>query len=94
MAALTNDQYAYWESLPQDFPMYLYIHSPATVFAAQVNQTVFSYPLMQIAFDNVTTGSYTDIKEGMTVLIGTSAGLDNLGRVRVRKSAAGTGKNH
>lgn len=70
--------------------MYLYIHSPATVFAAQVNQTVFSYPLMQIAFDGVTTGAYTDIKEGMTVMIGTSAGLDNLGRVRVRKSAAGT----
>lgn len=90
MAALTNDQYTYWESLPQDFPLYLYIHSPATVFAAQVNQTVFSYPLMQITFDSVTTGAYTDIKEGMTVLIGTSAGLDNLGRVRVRKSAAGT----
>ncbi len=91
---LSNDQKAYWEALPQSFPMFLYIHSPDIVFTARVNQATFSYPVMQVAFDTVTTGAYTDIQEGMTVLFGSTPGGDDLGRVRARRdpisSAAAT----
>ncbi len=86
---LTSDQLAYWEDFPQDMPLYMYIHSPATVFAAQVNQTSFTYPIQQVTFDNVTTGSYIDVREGMTVLFGTAAGLDDLGRVPAKRAAGG-----
>src|SRR5690606_22965419 len=64
----------------------LFLLSPDTVFAAQVAQAAFSYPLAQVAYDGVTTGAYTDIRDGMTVLFGTSAGADDLGRSRIRKT--------
>lgn len=65
----------------------LYLHSPPTVFAARVNQAAFSYPLSQVAFDGVTTGAYGDIQVGQTVLFGSSAGAEDLGRSRVRLAA-------
>lgn len=67
--------------------MRLFLLNPATVFAALVNQSSFSYPLDSVTFDNVSTGTYTDIEPGMTVLFGTSAGADDLGRQRIRKAA-------
>lgn len=87
--ALTADQLAYWESSPQDIPLYLYIHSPAIAFAARVNQTSFTNPIMQVTFDTVTVGDYTDVREGMTILFGSAAGLDDLGRVPARLDASG-----
>lgn len=65
----------------------LFLLSPAVVFAARVNQSAFTYDLAQVTFDGVTTGAYTDILPGMTVLFGTSAGSDNRGRQRIRKAA-------
>lgn len=68
----------------------LFILSPAVVFAARVNQASFTYDINQVTFDGVTTGAYTDIKPGMTVLFGTAAGSDNRGRQRIRKAATST----
>jgi hypothetical protein len=60
---------------------------PDAVFAARVNQSAFTYPMTSIEFDGVTTGAYTDINDGMTVLFGSSAGADDYGRTRVRGAA-------
>ena len=68
----------------------LYLLSPTTIFAARVNQATATYPLDQITYDTVTTGAFTDIKVGQTVLLGTAAGLDDLGRQRVRKTPTST----
>lgn len=87
--ALTADQLAYWEASPQDFPLFMYIHSPTTVFAARVNQTSFPNPLMTVTFDTVTTGHYSVIEEGMTILFGSTAGGDDLGRLPVRRDTSG-----
>jgi len=67
--------------------MRLFLLDPDTVFAARVNQSSFSYPLDEVTFDGVTTGAYGDIEAGMTVLFGTSAGDDDLGRQRIREAA-------
>ena len=64
--------------------MRFFLLAPAVVFAARVNQTIFTYPLSQVSYDGVTTGTYTDIRIGMTILFGTSAGAFNLGAQRVR----------
>lgn len=58
--------------------------SPQVVLAARVNQTSFSYPIGEVTFDTVTTGAYTDVEIGQTVIFGTTAGADDLGRQRVR----------
>lgn len=64
----------------------MYVHSPAVVFAAQVNAPGgVDYPVSFIAYNNVTTGDYTDISPGMTLLLGTTPGADNLGRQRIRE---------
>lgn len=65
----------------------LYFHQPATIFAARVNQASFTYPIDEVDFDGVTTGAFGDILVGMTVLFGTTAGEDDLGRQRIRKVA-------
>jgi hypothetical protein len=52
-----------------------------------VNQTSFTYPLDSVEFDSVTTGAFGDIEVGMTVLFGSSAGDDDLGRQRIRAAA-------
>ena len=70
--------------------MRLYLLQPATVFAAVVNQTSFSYPLTSVEFDTVTTGAYGDLQPGMTVLFGSSAGASDYGRNRVRIAAGST----
>lgn len=61
---------------------------PVTVFAARVNQaTIVTDKLSQLTFDGVTTGAYTAILPGMTVMIGSAAGLSDRGIGYARKSA-------
>lgn len=63
----------------------LFLLNPDIVFAAQVNlPDPAEYPISFIAYDNVTTGDYTDIEDGMTLLLGSAPGLDDLGCQRVR----------
>ena len=66
----------------------LFVLQPDAVFAANVDQSSFSYPLTSVTFDTPSTGAYTDIKDGMTVLFGSGAGKDDFGRTRVRGVAA------
>lgn len=69
---------------------FLAFSRPNVIFTARINQT-FS------TLDNVTqfgwdTGSvtYTDVKAGMTVLIGSTAGASDIGALRVRRPLTGT----
>lgn len=66
------------------------IWQPSIVFAARVNMASATYPLDEITYDGVTTGVYSNIFPGMTVLLGSAAGLDDYGRQRVRKAATST----
>lgn len=66
---------------------YLFVLKPTVVFQAQINMATVTYPLTSLTFDNVTTGAYTDIQPGMTLIIGSSAGASDLGRQRVRAAA-------
>ena len=90
MPALSGGDLTTWRTSPYNIQTDVFVHAPATVFAALVNQSSFTYPLTSITFDTVTTGAYTDIEEGQLLLIGTTAGADDLGRTRVRKTLAGT----
>ena len=91
-SALTADELTILRSEIHGTRLYLGIHRPQTIFTAQVLGAV-SYPLYQIAFDggNPTTGAI--IKSGMTLWIGSAAGLRDKGQMRVRgdQSAAASG---
>lgn len=49
-----------------------------------------TYPLTELTFDTVTTGAYTSLQQDMTLLLGTTSGGDDLGRVRVQNAATST----
>ncbi len=87
MPALSNP--ATWRKQYQT-RAYLFVHQPTAVFQAQVNMSSATYPVTSIIYNNVTLGAYTDIKEGMTITIGTTVGGDDLGRTRIRKAADST----
>ena len=67
--------------------MRLFLLSPAVAFAARVNQASFTYPIGQVQYDTVTTGTFNNILPNMTVFFGSSAGASDLGVSRVRKLA-------
>lgn len=62
----------------------LYLHQPTIVFAARVAQASFQYPIAQVQYDTVTTGTYSVVGLSMTVLFGSSAGAWDKGISRVR----------
>lgn len=90
MPALSAPDEALWSSHPYDAIPYLWVDRPQTVFAALVNQSVFTFPLYELTFDGVTTGAFGDNQEGMTVLLGSTAGAYDLGITYVRKAATST----
>lgn len=67
--------------------MRLFLLQPDVVFSAQVNQAEFVYPIWQVTWDGTISGSYTNVKANMTVLFGSSAGADDLGRQRTISAA-------
>jgi hypothetical protein len=68
--------------------LYIDFDEPNVVFAAQINETFNTTDLVRdFGFDNVSSGAYTDILAGMTALIGSIPGADDLGQARVRKAA-------
>jgi hypothetical protein len=67
--------------------LYLWMHhSPKVIFRARVNQPVAPADpnyIVSLDYDTVTVGSYTDVWLGMTMLLGSAAGLDDYGRQRI-----------
>lgn len=71
-------------------PMLVIPDTPA-IFKARINQSFTSRDrIYEITYDTVTLGAYTDVKSGMTLLVGTAEGLADIGVVRIRKSPTAT----
>lgn len=69
----------------------LYAHVPTTIFRARVNMPgTITYPITALTFDGVTLGVFGDIQPDMTLMLGTTADADDLGRVRVQNLASAT----
>jgi len=70
--------------------LFLAFHPYNTVFSCLVNQASFDADeVTQITYDGA-TGTYSDIKPGMTVWVGSAAGGYDLGMARIRKVATAT----
>lgn len=66
---------------------YVYLWKAVKVFEARLNLANAVYPLTNLPFDGVTNGSYTAVEAGLTLLLGSSPGASDYGRVRVRANA-------
>lgn len=63
------------------------IVNPPVVLACQVNQNFSTHDgVVQFLFDNVISGSYSNVREGMTVLLGSTPGAYDKGITFARKA--------
>lgn len=61
------------------------------VWKARINQATIDLSFVSyIDWDTQTTGNYANIKEGMTIWIGSADGLSDVGKIRVRGTATAT----
>jgi hypothetical protein len=89
--AATSDELVKLRSDAQWTRYKLAVIVPPIVFAALVNGTFTSVDqVTTIPYDTVTSGAYTAVVAGMTLLVGSAAGKSDLGQARVRKITATT----
>ena len=82
--AITSGELTKLRSDNQHSALYAYIHHPRTVFSCLVGTIpATTDSITQVNYTNP-TGNTTDVLDGMTVLIGTSAGARDVGIVRAR----------
>ena len=72
---------------PQSSELYLTIFKPKTVMQAMVTGSL-SRGARSIPYYNVSTGSVSSVEAGMTLLVGTTAGGRELGKIRIRSGTS------
>ena len=87
MSILTAAELALLRTQPHRSRFYLSIYEPNTVLSGQVSGSVEKGDMV-IGYDNITTGSSGLVKRGMTLLVGTTAGDDNMGSIYVKGADA------
>lgn len=86
LRAYTSDELALLRSDGQRQKLYLTVFKPATMYTARVNGTPASYDkLASIEYDGG-SGTLANVKPGMTIRVGSAAGLRDRGEERVRKA--------
>lgn len=85
---ITDAELTYLRSHGQHSKLYLAFPQPATIFAAVVNQTFDTTDMVdKFIYDGEGAYDFNDILPGMTIWVGSAAGLRDLGMCRVRKAA-------
>lgn len=87
--AITETELGKLRSENQWSELYLAIHKPTTVYTARINQATFDTPVSQLTYDGG-SGTLSNVKPGMTLYIGSSAGAYDKGMVRIRKTPSAT----
>jgi len=81
---LTPSQLETVRTRPQETNENLFIFQPRPILKCRVNNVAIAKGARTIAYNTVTLGSFLNADAGMTVLIGTSDGSADVGRVRLR----------
>ena len=75
---------------PQHTELYLSIFQPTTIFRALVNNVSAAKGDRVIPFDTVSLGSWTAIEANFTLLVGTTAGGSEIGKIRIKSATSST----
>jgi len=84
-----NDYLTIWNFGGMGVKFGLAIHVPTTVYTARVNQAFPGGDILEIIYDGG-TGTLADVLPGMTMYIGSAAGLRDRGIVRIRATPSAT----
>jgi hypothetical protein len=90
MTILSSAQKALVNTRPQSSDLYLSIFEPPIALSCRVNDSSIAKGERTITYDSVTAGSYSLIEANFIMLVGTSAGSDDKGRIRVKSATAST----
>lgn len=90
MPALNNTQLSILRTKPQTSNFYLFPVLPQIAFQAQINDPAITVGAVVITYDNVTLGTFGGILAGMTLWVGSAAGLYDIARIRIRGANATT----
>lgn len=85
---LSSTQLEQLRQRPQQTTLYLSIFQPATIFKARVNDSSIGKGAREITYDSVSLGSFGVIEPNMTMLIGTTEGARDVGKIRVRSATS------
>lgn len=83
--AATSGELAKFRADNQAAKLYLVVYQPATVYTARLAAVPTSTDQVASITHNTNSGTLSDIKEDMTLLVGSSAGARDLGIARMRK---------
>jgi hypothetical protein len=89
MPALSGGQLTLLRSQYQTSNWYCVPIPPVTIFAALINGSP-AIGAVTIPYDTVTIGAFGDVKQGMTVWIGTAPNTNNIAILRIRLAADAT----
>jgi hypothetical protein len=89
MTRLSASELAIVRTQPQSTKLNLSVFQPRTVLACQITGSVVRGD-RTIPFDTVSAGSYLAVESGMTLLVGTTAGARDLGKIRVKSISSGS----
>ena len=82
MTQVTVDQINKLRVRPHNTKLWLSIYKPPTILSAQVNDGSIAKGEREITYNNE-SGDYNDVKDGMTMYVGSSAGAMDKGKIRV-----------
>ncbi len=88
MTKLSSTDLATVRKRPQQSKLYLSIFQPKAYFQCRVNNASAAVGDRVIPYDSVSLGTFGLVRDGMTMLIGTTPGSDDVGKVRVRSADA------
>jgi hypothetical protein len=73
---------------PQQTNLSLSIFQPRTVLQCQINDASISKGARTINYDTVSLGNFSAVEAGMTLLVGSTAGARDIGKIRIRSATA------
>lgn len=85
---LSNSDLELSRTRPAQTKLDLFVFQPKVVMQCLVNEPGIDKGERVVNYDTVSTGSYLGVEDGMTLLIGTTAGASDVGRLRIRSASA------
>lgn len=89
MTAITQSELTTVLQRPHRTKLYLSFYQPKTIFTARLNNTGSAQGDRVIYYDDY-SGTYTDINYGMSMYVGSEAGSQDKGRIRIRSATTGS----
>lgn len=84
MTSITSAELTLLRSRPHETNLWLSIYKPTVALACQLNNALAGPEWRIIDYNNVTSGSASNVLPGMTMYIGTTPGAKDIGKIRVK----------